>query len=135
MSSEAVRNAFRSSWPALVPSIPLVETINIDPYHGNMPDLWATVEFVAFNEDILSLGQPSCRRESGTITVVLSGRSGTQDSSLTSASETVRDAYRYWKDGSVRTTQIDPPLSGDGFSEGNWYIMDIDISYDYDRYI
>ena len=135
MSSQYVRDQFRASWPVLVPTIELFDTINDDPDHDAMPELWATVEFVAFNEDPVSLGEPSCRRESGTIIVELSGRSGLGDDALTAAAETVRTAYRYWKVPGLRVTQIDPPLSDNGFSEGRWYIMSIDISYDYDRYI
>lgn len=135
MSSKYVRDEFRESWPALVPTIPLFDTINEDPDHTTMPDLWATEEYVAFNEDPMSLGQPSCRRESGTISVVISSRSGGGDSDLNDAAETIRDAYRYWSVTDLRVTQIDPPLASDGYSDGYWYIMNIDISYEYDRYI
>jgi len=135
MSSKYVRDEFRSSWSIKVPSIPFHETVNDDPDHSNMPDLWATAEFVAFNETPVGLGNPSCRRESGTIIVVLSSKSGEGDSNLNDAAETVRTAYRHWEVTNLRVTQIDPPLGDDGFSVGMWYIMSIDISYDYDRYI
>jgi len=135
MSSKAVRDKFRASWPILVPSIPMFDVVNDDPDHDIMPDLWVAVEFISFNEEAVSLGRPACRRESGTITIVLSVKSGTSDDAINDAAEVIRDAYRYWKDGSVRSTQIDPPVPADGFSDGLWYIVDIDISYDYDRFI
>ena len=135
MSSKFVRDSFNASWATLVPTIPLLDIINNDPEHDTMPDLWASVEFTAFNELPASLGAPSCRREEGTISVVLAARSGTGDGALNDAAELVRDAYRYWKEGDLATTQIDPPLSSSGFSDGYWYLMDIDITYNYDRFI
>jgi len=135
MSSKYVRDEFRDSWSTKVPSIPLHETLNDDPDHSDMEDLWATVEFVAFNEQPISLGSPSCRRETGTIIVVLMSRAGQGDEDLLTAAETVRTAYRHWSETDLNITQIDPPLSDRGFSDGMWYTMSIDISYVYDRYI
>lgn len=135
MSSEYVRDAFRDSWSTLVPTIPFHDVINIDPDHENMEDLWASAEFLAFNETPVSLGSPSCRRENGTIVVELSGKAGEGDTSLSSAVETVRDAYRHWSSGSLRVTQVDPPLPDSGFSDGGYYVMTVDISYVYDLFI
>ena len=135
MSSLYVRDEFRDSWATQVPSIPLYETLNDDQSHTDMPDIWATVEFVAFNEQQVSLGSPSCRRETGTIIIVLTGRSGQGDSDLNTASETIRTAYRHWAVTDLSVTQIDPPLSDAGYSDGLWYTISIDISYVYDRYI
>lgn len=135
MSSQYVRDAFRSSWTTLVPSVPLHETINSDPDHSDMEDLWSTVEFVAFNETPISLGSPSCRRETGTITVDVAGKSGEGDSAILTAVETIRTAYRHWATGGLRVTQVDPPLPDSGFSNGGYYVMTIDISYTYDLFI
>ena len=135
MSSKYVRDEFRDSWDTKVPSIPLYETLNDDPDHDDMPDLWATVEFVAFNEAQVSLGSPSCRRETGTIIIVVSARAGIGDATLLTAAETIRTAYRHWAVTDLNITQIDPPLSDLGYSDGMWYTMSIDVSYVYDRYI
>lgn len=135
MSSKTVRDAFRDSWATAVPSVPLHETINDDPDHTSMPDLWATVEFVAFNEDPIALGNPSCRRETGTIIVVVSGKAGEGDSALNTAVDTIRTAYRHWVSDGVKVTQIDPPLSDEGFSSGRFYTMSVDISYVFDQVI
>jgi len=135
MSSKYVRDEFRGSWTTKVPSITLYETINDDPDHTDMPDLWASTEFVAFNENQISLGSPSCRRETGTIIVVLNGRAGKGDADLLTAAETIRTAYRHWAVTDLSVTQIDPPLSDLGYSDGMWYTLSIDISYVYDRYI
>ena len=135
MSSKYVRDQFRASWPVLLPTIPLLDTINTDPDHDTMPDLWATVEFVAFNENPVSMGDPSCRREEGTIIVQLSGESGDGDGALLDAATLVQNAYRYWQVTGLRVTQIDPPLSNLGYSDGRWYTMSIDITYDYDQFI
>ena len=135
MSSKYVRDEFRASWATKVPGITLYETINDDPDHTDMPDLWATVEFVAFNEQPISLGSPSCRRETGTIIVVLAYRSGQGDDELLTAAETIRTAYRHWAVTDLSVTQTDPPLSDAGFSDGMWYTMSIDISYVYNKYI
>lgn len=135
MSSQYVRDEFESSWTTKVPGITLYDTINTNPDHTDMPDLWATVEYVAFNETPISMGSPSCRRESGSIIVVLNGKAGLGDSALNVAAETVRDAYRYWAVTDLKVTQIDPPLSDSGFSDGVYYELSIDIAYDYDRYV
>ena len=135
MSSQYVREQFRTSWSTKVPSIPFHETINDDPDHTSMEALWATVEFIAFNESQVSLGSPSCRREEGTIVVVLSARSGVGDGTLNVAAETVRTAYRHWAVTDLKVTQIDPPLSDGGSSDGMFYSVTIDISYVYDRII
>ena len=136
MSSKTVRDDFRASWTTLVPSVPFYETINDDPDHTTMPDIWATGEFVAFNEDQVALGNPSCRRETGTIIVVVSGKAGEGDSDLNTAVETIRTAYRHWASSNgVKVTQIDPPLSDDGFSSGRFYTMSVDISYVFDQVI
>lgn len=135
MSSQYVRDEFRDSWTTKVPSIPFHETINDDPDHTTMEALWATAEFVAFNEVQVSLGSPSCRREEGTIIVVLFARSGVGDSTLNVAAETVRTAYRHWAVTNLKVTQIDPPMSEGGSSDGMFYGLTIDISYSYDRII
>ena len=135
MSSEYVRDQFRDSWATKVPSIPFYETVNDDPDHSVSAALWATAEFVAFNEVQVSLGSPSCRREEGTIIVVLAARSGVGDNTLLAAAETVRTAYRHWAVTDLQVTQIDPPLLDSGFSDGMWYTVSVDISYTYDRII
>ena len=135
MSSKYVRDEFRDSWTTKVPSIPLYETLNDDPDHIDMPDIWATIEFVAFNESQIALGNPSCRRETGTIIVVLMTRAGQGDSDALTAAETIRTAYRHWAVTDLNITQVDPPLSDSGFSDGMWYTMSIDVSYVYDRFI
>lgn len=134
MSSKFVRDAFRDSWAGKVPGIPYFDTINTAPNKENMPDLWASAEFQSFNEEPVSMGQPSCRRETGVITVVLSIRSGEGDDAITQAAEMVRDAYRYWRIEGLSVTQVDPPIDTDGFSDGMWFIMDVDINYDFDQY-
>ena len=135
MSSQYVRDKFRQSWYALVPSITLYETINDDPDHDSITGVWATVMFNAFNETPVSLGQPSCRREEGTITVVLSYRAGEGDRVLNAAAESVRNAFRYWDAENITVVQVDPPLASNGFSDGMNYVVDVDITYTYDNYI
>lgn len=135
MSSKYVRDEFRSSWVTEVPTIPLYETLNDDPDHSTMPDLWASVEFQAFNEERISFGSPSCWEERGTITISIAVKAGTGDASLLTACETVRDAYRSWEVDNLEIVQVDPPISDSGYSEGLWYYMDVDISYVYENYV
>lgn len=130
-----MREQFRQSWYSKVPGIDLLETINDDPNHDSVSGVWATVSFNAFNETAVSLGNPSCRREEGTISVILANTAGDGDSVLSAAAEQVRDAYRYWSVTGLKVTQVDPPLAPDGFSDGMNYIMDVDITYTYDNYI
>ena len=131
MSSKAVRDAFRASWSTAVPDIDFYETVNDDPDHSTIPALWATAEFQSYNDEPITLGNPACYRETGIITVVLATTAGIGDDDLLVAAEKVRDAYRHWRSGDIRVVQVDPPLN-EGFSDGNYYIMDVDISYVYD---
>ena len=98
-----------------------------------MEELWATLEFVSNNNERVSLGSTACYREQGTITVVLNVKSGDGESNIIAASELIRTAYKDFKSGGFRLTQIDPALAL-GFSDGNYYLMDIDCSYDYDTF-
>lgn len=135
MSSKVVRDEFYDAWLSLVPGIPFHKTINIDPDHSDMEDLWVTAEFVAFNESPISLGNPSCRRETGTITVDVSSKSGEGEDTLNEAIDTIRTAFRHWATAGIRVTQVDPPLPDSGFSNGMYYIMTVDISYTYDLFV
>lgn len=135
MSSKYVRDSFRTSWATSVPTIPFHETINDDIDHDTAEDLWATFTFIAFNEERVSMSTPACYEESGTITVSLIAKSGTGDAALLTAAELVRDAYRYWTVANLRIVQADPPLSDQGYSDGIWYFLDVDLSYVYNHYV
>jgi hypothetical protein len=109
--------------------------VNDDPDHDSIEDLWATAEYVAFNEERISLGSPACWRESGTITIVISGISGDGDAALLVASNNIRNAYRGWDVDKISVIKVDPPQATPSFSDGNWYSMEINLTYDYDYFI
>ncbi len=137
MSSKYVKDQFEASWAAKVPTIPLYQTDNEDPDHEDgtlLSGAWATLEYNDFGEEILSLGSPSCRRENGTISVVLSVESGEGSAALDTAGEVIRLAYRNWAVTDLRIDTADP-LSDGGFSDGNYYTASVDLSYVYDYYL
>ena len=131
MSGLTVRNAFRNAWDALVPGLPLFETINADPNDGTLPDTWATVEFQTDGETRNALGV-SCYRETGTITVAVLVRSGTGDDDAVTWIETIRDACRNWTDQDVKIETADPADEGGGIANGNWFVCETDLLYTFD---
>ena len=138
MSSRFVRASFRMAWPALLPGLALIETINRDPSPGGLPTVWATVLFAMTAEERVSLGSPACYRETGEILVTCICRSGDGDLPAVDAAESVRSAFHDWHDPTGLLAIIDtspPPDTEYGDSRGRWYAVEVPLGYRYDRVI
>jgi len=136
MSSLAVRQAFETAWPTLLPGIPLQDTINEEPDRAVLPDQWATVDYIPSDDPQISLGEPACWRESGVILVVVFALPGLGDDAAVTMADAVRDGFRYWKDptNEIKIDQATAPESG-GASDGRWFAASVSLSYQYDRVI
>lgn len=136
MSSLQVRQSFEAAWAALLPALPLNDTINVEPDRSVLPDNWATVDYIPSNDQRRSLGPKSCWREEGVILAVVFVLPGFGDTQAVTLADQVRDAFRDWQDtvNDIRIVQADPPES-DGASDGRWFAASVSLAYQYDRYI
>lgn len=136
MSSGFVRNAFELSWVTLMPGLDLEATLNEEPDRKTLPVQWATVDYASFGENRVSLGETACRRESGVITVVVFVKCGTGDTNAVTLADSVRDAYRDWKDpsGKVSMIEVSPGETGEA-SNGRWFAASVNLVYNFDNYI
>lgn len=136
MSSGVVRDAFELAWATLMPTLDLEATLNEEPDRKTLADQWATVDYAAFGENRVSLGETACRRESGVITVVVFVKCGTGDSNVITLADSVRDAFRDWKDisGKISITEVSPGETGEA-SDGRWFAASVNLAYNFDNYI
>ncbi len=136
MSSKIVRDAFEAAFAVLVPGIPLHDTDNEEPERGTLPDEWATTDYASYGEARASLGAIACRRETGTITVVVFVKAGTGSDQALTLAETIRTAFRDWKDttGKISITEVVPSETGDA-SDGRWFAAAVNLHYNFDNYI
>ena len=132
MSSLQVRESFEAAWASALPGLPLYGTINEEPDRNNLPDNWATVDYLPSEDPQVSLGQQACWRESGIILVVVFVLPGLGDQQAVTLAEQVRDVFRGWKANNVRIDQADPPESG-GASDGRWFAASVSLNYLFDR--
>ncbi len=136
MSSKTVRDAFEAAFVILVPGIPLHDTDNEEPDRSTLPAEWATTDYIAYGEARVSLGAVACRRETGTITVVVFVKAGTGSDQALVLAESVRTAFRDWKDatGKISVTEVVPAETGEA-SNGRWFAAAVNINYNFDIYI
>ena len=136
MSSKAVRDAFEAAFAILVPAIPLQDTDNEEPDRSTLPESWATTDYVGYGEQRMSLGTVACRRETGTITVVVFVKAGTGSDQALTLAESIRTAFRDWKDstGNISITEVVPAETGEA-SSGRWFAAAVNLNYNFDIYI
>lgn len=136
MSSGAVRTAFETAWSILLPTLPLEDTLNEEPDRKTLASEWATVDYLSLGENRASLGVQACRRELGTITVIIFVKAGYGSAQAILLADQVRTAFRDWKDpsGKISITGVDPGETGEG-SDGRWFAASINLTYKFDQYI
>lgn len=136
MSSGAVRDAFEAGWLVEMPGLDLEQTLNEEPDRKNLSDQWATVDYASFGEERVSLGGIACRRETGVINVVVFIKSGGGDAQAVTLADSVRDAFRDWKDptGNITINRVDPGETGEA-SNGRWFAASVNLTYTFDQYI
>ena len=136
MSSGAVRDAFETAWLTLMPTLPLVDTINDEPDRDTLPDEWVTLDFISPGETRESLGDTACRRERGTIIPIVFVKAGSGSAQAIILADSIKDAFRDWADstGKISITAVSPGEFGDS-SDGRWMGISINLDYVYDQYI
>ena len=136
MSSLAVREAFETRWPVAMPTLSLDDTINLEPDRDALPAQWATVDYFGTSDNQVSLGDPACWREEGTILVTVFVASGTGSVNVVNLADQVRNQFRNWDDPSIglEIFRAEPP-EGDAASDGRWFAMSVSLVYTYDRFI
>ena len=136
MSSGAVRTAFETAWPTLLPTLALVDTLNDEPDRNTLPDEWATLDFISTGESRESLSNPACRRERGTIIPIVFVKAGSGSAQAIVLADSIKDAFRDWEDPTqtISITAVSPGETGDS-SDGRWMGVSINLDYVYDQYI
>lgn len=136
MSSGVVRDAFETAWLTLMPALDLNATINEEPDRKLLADQWATVDYSSFGENRVSLGETACRRETGIIDVVIFVKAGTGDGNVVTLADSVRAAFRDWKDpsGTISINEVNPGATGEA-SDGRWFAAAVSLTYTFDNYI
>jgi hypothetical protein len=134
MSSPAVRDAIRAAWPTLVPTIPLVETINDTPETLEIEvPIWATLVFDVTNRGPVTMGSHPWIEETGMIVVALMSYSGTGDDEVARAAGVIMQAFEMWisPDKAIWIQSVDGPRSPDMEAGGNVYRLSVNLNYAY----
>jgi hypothetical protein len=134
MSSQAVRLAFRTAWPILVPTIPLVETINDAPTDMETEQqIWATFVFDVINRADVTMGTNPWTEETGVAMVALMGYSGVGDDLVGQAAATVMAAWKHWisADKMLWLSSVDGPRPPDLETVGDKYRLSVSLNYAY----
>jgi hypothetical protein len=139
MTSAAIRSEITAQWPALVPSLPLLDTHNFDPSAiDKLPPEWAHVGYSGADERIVSLGcTPVQYRETGSIVMRVYVKSGQRDIRALQLVEEVKAAWLHYVglSGYFQILSISPPFDlADGESSGDWFAVQVAASYFYDTY-
>jgi hypothetical protein len=136
MSSKTVRDTFETAFAALLPTLPLLDTDNDEPDRHSIPAEWATTDYIAYGEERKSLGETACWRETGTITVVVFVKAGTGSDQALVLADSVRTAFRAWKDSTVKLSIVEAvPADTGAASNGRWYAAAVNLNYIFDIYI
>jgi hypothetical protein len=134
MSNIAVRNAFKSAWATLVPTIPLFDTINEAPSNLEVEvPIWATFLFDVSNRGPVTMGSNPWVEEVGTAAVALMGESGVGDEEVAQAAQTVIDAWGAWQAlaGNLWVQSVDGPRPPDPEAIGDIFRLMVVLNYHY----
>jgi hypothetical protein len=141
MSSKAVRDLLSAQWHIKVPGLPLIDADNLDPSDAMpLPLEWARISYPAAADDRISIGSGSNNalwRESGSILMIVGVKSGTGTARALLLAEAIKTAWDEYTglNGNLRFISITPPTDpADGQSEGEWYRMQVTVSYENDTF-
>ena len=136
MASKVARQAFRDSLQAAFPAIAYVESIATRVDTNSLPALWMSLEFLpGGSENAISIGKPTCYRETGVVRVWVVGATGSGDSAAVDQADAVAAFYRGWVDDTadLRVMAMVSP-SNNPESDGRWFLSFVDITYQYTYY-
>jgi len=131
----AVRDRIATGWvgPPLVGDVNLMPTL---PDPADYPDGFMALDFLAGDEEIVGIGGQwgNVYREVGLVQVHIFRKSGEGDDALIDDGDRMRELFRHWKfaNGQGRTWGVDPPITGPGSANGNWYRATVAFDYRFD---
>ena len=133
MSSGTVREAMKTAWADLVPTIPLVETINDTPDTIPESPIWATFIFDVTSSGPVTMGSDPWFEELGVAMVALMSYSGEGDLTVAAVAEDVIKAWRLWisPDKAIWIQSADGPRPPDMETAGNSYRLSVNLNYAY----
>lgn len=138
MSSNTVREAFRSAWPTLTPTLPYIETLNVpisDADAEALPEVWGSIAFSAERDSAITMGSRPWYEETGIASVMIFAKAGRGDLAAAAMAEQVKVAWSAWINPTsnvwVRETAGPRPYLDS--SVGNWLVITVDLSYIYQR--
>ena len=137
MASKTARDAFRDSLQAAFPAVTYVESIATRVDTNNLPALWMSLEFLpGGSENAISIGKPTCYRESGVVRVWVVGSTGSGDGAAIDQADAVAAFYRGWSDDTVdlRVVALVSP-SNNPESDGRWFLSFVDLTYQLTTYV
>lgn len=141
MSSKTIRDLLSAQWAAKVPGLPLIDADNLDPSDAvPLPIEWARLSYPAAADDRISIGSGlnnALWRETGSIVMLVGVKSGTGTARALMWTETIKAAWDEYTglNGNLRFTAITPPTDpADGQSEGEWFRMQVTVSYENDTF-
>lgn len=138
MSSLIVREHVASVWATKLPDLPLKDAHNTNAdYTAVLPSEWAALLFHDVSRRRIALGNPGCYRENGIITMRVYVKSGIGQTRALTLAEGVVSAWLNYAGlfGQLHFLEVSPPQDlADGGSVGDWYAVQVDVSYIYDTF-
>ena len=134
MSTATARAAFRAELAAAFPALPYIETLSARVDNVNLPDLWASSDFIPISDQAIAIGKPTCFRELGTCRFFVVGRAGAGEAAVIAQADAILNHFRSWRAQTIRVTGAIPPAPSD-FSDGRWLICAVDLAFTHDHFV
>lgn len=131
MSDPVVVTIIKARLAAVVPATPVIDTLNTRP--ASLPAHYCTVQRDFSSVARISLGgSPNTQfRETGTITISVTVKSGTGTSEAEMIAEQVRNAFHNYALVHFQVLVVDSPVVGSP-DDGNWFQLDVPVQYLFD---
>lgn len=142
MSAEYVRAGFREVVPPLLTAETFAYFESVNEAHATkeLPPRWFTLDFTPSDDAPAALGQPQLFRESGSCVIAIFTAQDIQDATAVEAAEIVRQALVHYVKADatgnhLRVIDCGPPRDADGGDfRGAWYVITVDVRYQFDRF-
>lgn len=129
MSSELLREAMRTAWPTITPSLPYLDTINL-PVPKPLPNVWGTLAFTVQTRRILTMGSSPWIEEQGSAMVVVVARAGDGDGPGIQAATDAMAAWDGWITGTnIWLQNVRAPIALELETLGDWMVLGVECSY------
>lgn len=130
MSSAALRDAVRAAWPAVMPLVPYIDTINLETPRAPLPPIWGTLGFDMSQRVRLTLSKNPLHEETGSVSVVIVASSGEGDAAAVQAATDAMHAWTDWfASDAIYFTAVGAPQQVDLEAAGNWFLVAVRCAY------